>query len=91
MPVKITPNGLMATLQTNSEAVNKDVPAKDNALERMEKSARRDGDAYHVELLSHLNKKASSNLFKKYFESEHYKPIVVPVDGNDHRNGIVRF
>jgi hypothetical protein len=89
LPVKITPNGLMATLQDNSEAFNAEAPAKDKSLMILMNSAQREGDAYHVQLMNYVNRTASPEVFETFYDSEFYKPPTTQrIEPNDSRNGV---
>jgi hypothetical protein len=92
LPVKITPNGLMATLQGNSEALAVDAPAKDTSLDMLMKSCQREGDAYQLQLMQYLNKVASAEVFDTFFGSDYYKPPATSrTDPNDNRAGVCAF
>jgi hypothetical protein len=89
LPVKVTPNGLMATLAGNSEAFATDTPAKDNSLDIFMKSCQREGDSYHLQLMQFLNKTASAQVFDKFYSSDYYTaPIATRTEGNDSRSGV---
>jgi hypothetical protein len=54
-------------------------------------SSQREGDAYHVQLMSYLNKLASETLFNNYFLSDYYIAPAVAIDRNRLRIGVVGF
>jgi hypothetical protein len=89
LTVKITPHGLMACLQNDTEAFNAEVPAKDKQLVMLLNSSMRDGDAYQVQLIQYLNKTASLEVFETFYNSEFYKPPTTQrIEPNDSRNGV---
>ena len=89
LPVKITPGGLMASIQSNSDSSNPERPAEGTALDRLMKSAQREGDSYQVQLMQYLNKVASPTIFLTFFESEYYTaPATAVANENNFRVGI---
>lgn len=89
MPVKITPYGLMASLQNSTDG-NTEKPAADVQLDALRNSAEREGNSYHQQLMEHLNKLASASVFATYFGSTYYTaPTTAKLDRNYYRTGIV--
>jgi hypothetical protein len=89
LPVKITPNGLMATIQNNSEAFNAEATASDSKLLLLMQAGQREGDAYQVQLMEYLNQTASTSIFNTYFTSTYYTaPYISRPDYNDYRRGV---
>lgn len=76
MPVKITPYGLMATLQSNTEAAP-DAPADKEQLSILRNAASTEGNKHLVDLIEHLNKNASTEVFSNYYASTYYTAPVV--------------
>jgi hypothetical protein len=89
LPVRITPNGLMASILENSEAFNSEPAAGKDKLIMLMQAAQREGDAYHIQLIEHLNTNANPGVFKTFFESKLYKaPATQTQDANYFRNGV---
>lgn len=88
MPVKITPNGLMAMLQNNTEG-NLETPAAGSQLDRLMKSANREGNAYQMALMQVLNKSASETIFKTFYDSVYYTAPIVVAENNFYRRGVI--
>lgn len=88
MPVKITPNGLMAMIQTNSEG-HPETPAEGSQLDRLMKSGNREGNAYQMELMQLLNKYASLSVFTTFFNSEYYRQPAETAENNFYRRGVI--
>jgi len=87
LPVKITPYGLMASLQNNTEG-KADAPAKDNQLSLLMTSSQREADAYLFQLMEYLNKTASALVFNTFFTSAYYIIRLNKIDGNYLRKGV---
>lgn len=88
LPVRITPSGLMASLQNNTEG-NTETPAAGSAIDRLMKSANREGNAYQMELMQLLNTYASDSVFTTFFNSEYYTAPVEVYQNNFNRRGVI--
>jgi hypothetical protein len=90
MPVKITPFGLMATLQNNTEASNVEKPADKGQLDTFRASAQREADSYFLQLTTFLNTNASTTIFLTYYSGVYYKAPVTeePVDPYSELTGV---
>lgn len=90
MPVKITPHGLMSTLESSDGGeFQSNKTASETSLLRLMQAAQREGDAYHLQLKDHLNKHANATVFATYYNSEYYKAPVEVKEVNDDLKGSV--
>lgn len=87
LPVKITPYGLLATIENASRETRPATPAAGDQMALLLQSAQREGDSYHVQLKNFLNLNASATLFTTYFTSSYYSAPVVTVADNSYPRG----
>jgi hypothetical protein len=92
LPVAITPNGLMGSVQNNSDAFNMEKPATDSPLSLLKSSSEKEAENYKVQLMDRLYAYATLPAFNKFKNSSAYKPRVVNTTQiNDSLTGICAF
>jgi hypothetical protein len=94
LSVKITEKGftvLMSAGDPDSENSG-DAPAENNRLSLLYDSCQRSSDAYLLQLSEYLNAKASTTVFKEYFESSYYeKPATICTESPNAKRKIFGF
>lgn len=89
LPVKITPYGLLATIENASRETRPATPATTDQITLLLQSAQREGDSYQIQLMAYLNVKASASLFASFFNSTYYtKPTVIVPFEDQYPRGI---
>lgn len=90
LPVRLTPYGLLVTLDSApDQPYQGDGTPAPQQLGMQHIAVKRDGEAFLNKLVAYLNEKASANLFETFYASELYKaPAPREANKNINRKGI---